>query len=438
MDVSLHEKQHEIYIDPHRFRVVAAGRRFGKSFLAAVLLLVEAARLTKTRSDGVEVDLTLEEVYYVGPTFDQSKKIMWPVLCELGKELIANKQEMMGVITLINGRRISIKGSDRPDNLRGTGLSFVVMDEYAFMREEVWELIIEPQLMRAEGGALFIGTPDGKNHFYDLWQRGQPGAVNKEGVPWETLGWKSFNFSAKANPYLPRSELAAKEASMSRDRYLQEIEADFEAGSGHVLNPSDFRLVDAIPGPGDKYIAIDLAGFTKVEQGKTLVQRDSHAIAIVHAHAGGWCVENIINGQWDVRECALRIVKAFRDYRPIKIGIEKGMAKQAVMPYLEDEMQRLNTFFNVEELSHGNQLKASRISWALQGRAEKGRIQLLRGKDETKWIPEFLQQCSDFPNQLAHDDLIDALAYIDQMADPYYEGPSMETYWEPLDDVSNY
>lgn len=439
MNVTLHERQEQIYVDTSRFKVVAAGRRFGKSFLAAVLLLVEAARTSKIRSDGVEVDLTLEDVFYVGPTFDQSKKIIWPVLLELGKDLIASKQEMMGVVTLINGRRISIKGSDRPDNLRGTGLSFVVMDEYAFMREEVWELIIEPQLMRAEGGALFIGTPDGKNHFYKLYQRGLPGAMNeKTGTPWSELGWKSWNFSSTENPYLPVKELSNKIASMSKDRYEQEINANFEAAGGHILRPEDFRLVDAIPGPGDKYIAIDLAGFTKAEQGKTLVQRDSHAIAVVHSHAGGWCVENIINGQWDVRETALRIVKAFRDYRPVKIAVEKGVLKAAVMPYLEDEMARLNTYFNVDEVSHGNQLKAARISWALQGRAEKGRIQLLRGKDETKWIPEFLQQCSDFPNQLAHDDLIDALAYIDQIADPYYDGPLTETYWEALDDVSNY
>lgn len=438
MNITLHARQEQIYVDDSRFKVVAAGRRFGKSFLAAVLLLVEASKTEKTRSDGVTIDLTLEEVYYVGPTFDQSKKILWPVLNEIGHELIASKQEMMGVLTLINGRRISIKGSDRPDNLRGPGLSFVVMDEYAFMREEVWEIIIEPMLMRAEGGALFIGTPDGKNHFYELYQRGLPGALNSKGVPWASLGWKSWNFSSTENPYLPRAELAAKQDSMSKDRYEQEINANFEAVGGRVLNPGDFVLVNAIPGPGEKYIAIDLAGFTKAEQGKTLVQRDEHAIAIVHSHAGGWCVESIIHGQWDVRECALRIVKAFRDYRPVAIGIEKGMAKAAVMPYLEDEMHRLNTYFNVEDLSHGNQLKAARISWALQGRAEKGRIQLLRGKDETKWIPEFLQQCSDFPNQLAHDDLIDALAYIDQIANPYYDGPSMETYWHPLDDVSHY
>jgi hypothetical protein len=431
LDVTLHPRQLEIFEDDHRFKIVAAGRRFGKSFLAAVLLLVEASKTEKVRSDGVWVDLTLEEVFYVGPTFDQSKKIMWPVLIEIGRELIASKQEMMGVITLINGRRISIKGSDRPDNLRGTGLSFVVMDEYAFMKEEVWELIIEPQLLRSEGAALFIGTPDGKNHFYDLYLRG----ISTD-PKWNE--YRSFHFPSSDNPYLPQSEIAKKKDALSRDRFAQEYEADFESGGGAVLNPHDFKIVEYIPGHGDRYIAIDLAGFEKVEGGKTLARLDEHAIAVVLNHSGGWCVENIIHGQWDTRETALRIVKAYRDYRPIKIGIEKGMAKNAVLPYLEDEMQRLGTFFNIEDLTHGNQKKTDRIAWALQGRSEKGRVQLLKGKDWQQWIPHFLQQCADFPNQLAHDDLVDALAYIDQIADPWYDGPSMESYWEPYDNVSMY
>lgn len=378
------------------------------------------------------VDLLFEEVWCVGPTFEQEKRIMWPVLLELGRDLIAHKHEQTGVLTLVNGRRVAVKGSDRPDNLRGSGLSAVVLDEYAFMKPEVFDVIILPQLARTEGCAMFIGTPDGKNHFHDFWLRGQPG--NEEKWP----DWKSWHFPTLDNPYIPTTEIAMAKEAMSSDHFRQEFMADFESGTGHYLNPHDFVVVNEIPGAGDTYIAIDLAGFEKVEQGKTLARRDEHAIAVVHNHASGWCVREIIHGQWDTRECALRIVKAFRDYKPIKIGIEKGMAKQAVMPYLEDEMMRLNTFFNVEELSHGNQLKADRISWSLSGRAEKGRIQLLNGKEGSKWIPLFLQQAADFPNQLAHDDLIDALAYIDQLADPFYDGPGLETYWEPLDSLTYY
>lgn len=431
MQVNLHARQEQIYLDNHRFKVVAAGRRFGKSYLAAVIMLVEGAKNTKVRSDGVEVDLILEEVWCVGPTFEQEKRIMWPVLQELGSELIAHKHEQTGVLTLINGRRVAVKGSDRPDNLRGSGLSAVVLDEYAFMRPEVFDLIIQPQLIRTEGTAMFIGTPDGKNHFHEFWLRGQ----SKE-PKWDD--WMSWNFPSVDNPYLPVSDINRAKDSMSTDHFRQEFMADFDSGTGYVLRPEDFKLVTELPGPGDTYVAIDLAGFEKVESGKTLARRDEHAITIVHAHQGGWCVREIVHGQWDTRETALRIVRAFRDYKPLKLGIEKGMAKAAVMPYLEDEMSRLNTFFNVEDLSHGNQLKADRIAWAIQGRAEKGRIQLLNGKNGGLWIPQFLQQAADFPNQLAHDDLIDSLAYIDQLADPYYDGPSVDTYWEPLDSLTMY
>lgn len=424
MEITLHARQAEVFHDPTRFKVCAAGRRFGKSFLAAAVLFVEGSKTRKVRSDGVEVDLSLEEVYYVAPTFEQGKKIMWPLLKKLGAALISQKYENTGELVLVNGRRISLKGADRPDSLRGVGLSYVVLDEYAFMKEEVWELIILPALARVEGGALFIGTPDGKNHFWELYVKGHTGDPD----------WKSFHFHSSDNPHLPKKEIEAARDRMSADRFRQEMEASFEGGSGVLLTRDMLPVVTDVPYPHDRYIAVDLAGFEKVEGGRKLKKLDDHAIGVVAVHAGGWCIEDLIFGKWDTRETALRIVKAFRDYRPVKLGIEKGMAKNAVMPYLTDEMARLNTYFEVQELSHGNQRKTDRIAWALQGRAEKGRIQLL----QAPWNKVFIEQAEDFPSPLAHDDLIDAIAYIDQLADPWFEGPEMIDDWVPLDDVSGY
>ena len=425
MKISLHDRQAEIFYDETRFKVVAAGRRFGKSYLAAVTLFVEAAKTEKLRSDGVWVSLALEEVYYVAPTFDQGKKILWPLLKELGQDLIRNKWENTGELELINGRRICIKGSDRPDTLRGVGLSYAVLDEFAFMKEEVWEVIIRPALARTEGGALFIGTPDGKNHFWKLFQDGLNGRDNE---------WKAWHFPSVDNPFLPTSEIESAKRSMSTDRFRQEFEASFEGGSGVVLRREMFTLLDRRPDVGDFYIACDLAGFEPTEGGRKLKRLDDHAIAVVLNHSGGWCIEEIIHGQWDTRETALRIVKAFRDYRPTRLGIERGMAKNAVMPYLTDEMQRLGTFFAVEELTHGNNRKTDRIAWALQGRAEKGRLQVVRGA----WNKEFFEQAEDFPSPLSHDDLLDAVAYIDQLADPWMDGPDSYDDWQPLDAVAGY
>lgn len=424
MDVSLHDHQLEIFNDPHRFKVVAAGRRFGKSFLAAACLYFEAAQTTKIRSDGVEVDLTLEKVYYVAPTYTQGKEILWPVLKELGGNLIAQTYENEATIRLVNGRTISIKGADKPDSLRGTGLSYVVLDEYAMMKPECWEMIIVPQLARSEGKALFIGTPDGKNHFYKLWHHAM-----HSGDP----DWKGFTYSSKNNPFLPKKEMEMLAQNMSREKYRQEMEASFESGGGTIMTAEMFQFREAPQ--GDYYIACDLAGFTSVEGGRKVAKLDDHAIAVVINHPGGWHIKEIIHGQWDTRETALRLVKAFRDYRPMKFGIEKGMAFNAVMPYLNDEMARLGVFFSVEPLTHGNQKKTDRITWALQGRAEKGRISL---EANAPWAREFLEQAQDFPSKLSHDDLLDAVSYIDQLADPFFDGEMQIDEWAPMDDIAGY
>lgn len=426
IEVSLHSRQEEVFYDDSRYKVVAAGRRFGKTFLAAVTLFIEASKNdTIRKSDGEFIDLTLEKVYYVAPTFTQGKEILWPVLKELGSELIEQAYENEASLRLVNGRTIHIKGADRPNSLRGTGLSYVVLDEYAFMKEEVWEMIISPQLSRSEGGALFIGTPDGKNHFYELFNQGNNPLFTE---------WKSWHFGSVENPFLPRAEIEAAEQRMSKERFEQEMMASFDGGSGAVMTAGMFPIIDDIPYPGDYYIAADLAGFQSTEGGRKIKKLDDSAIAVVLSHSGGWCVVDIIHGQWDVRETALRLVKAYRDYRPVKFGIEKGTTYNAVMPYLEDEQNRLNTHFRVEPCTHGNQNKADRIAWALQGRAEKGRIQLQRGK----WNKEFLSQAQDFPSKLAHDDLIDALAYIDQISEPWWEGPDYVEEWEPLDEIAGY
>jgi len=376
----------------------------------------------------VEVDLLLEKVYYVAPTFTQGKEIIWPLLKEIGRELIDQSFEQNATLLLINGRTIAVKGADRPDSLRGTGLSYVVLDEYAFMKEEVWEMIILPQLARSEGGALFIGTPDGKNHFYKTWLGGMTGTAGPE--------WHSWQFGTKDNPFLPASEMDLMTRNMTAQRYSQEIEANFESGGGAYMTRDMFKVLpeNKRPYPGDIYIAVDLAGFESSDGGRKKSRLDDHAIAVVLNHQGGWHIIDIIHGQWDTREASLRIVKAFRDYRPVALGIEKGMARNAVLPYLTDEQNRLHTYFQVHQLTHGNQRKTDRIAWALQGRAEKGRITLEQGE----WNKAFLDQCVDFPSPLSHDDLIDAVSYIDQLADPWFDGDMIVDDWEPLDAIAGY
>lgn len=425
LEIILHDAQTDIFNSDARFRVVAAGRRFGKSYLAAYLLLVEALKREHTGLSGAYYPperMQLKEVYYVAPTEAQARKIMWPLLKELGRNVIATTHENTATCTLINGRRISIKGADRPDSLRGVGLSFVVLDEYAFMKKGVWDAILRPALSDVEGRALFIGTPEGENHFYDTFME-----AKTKGYPM----WQAWQFMSLDNPTLARDEIAAAKDQLSEQLFAQEYEASFSAESGEIFQAEWWIKDENEPTEGEYYIAVDLAGFANVGslKKKELKIRDESAIAVVKVSRGGWWVKEIIHGQWDVRETALKIMKAYRDHRPVRLGIEKGMAKNAVMPYLEDEMKRLDVYFTPFELTHGNEKKFDRIRWALQGRAEKGRIILNSGE----WQRRFIKQAADFPSSLAHDDLLDAVAYIDQLASVVYFN-DMVHHEEPMYD----
>lgn len=440
MEIYLHEKQSILDADDHRFQVVAAGRRFGKSYFAAYKLFTAAAETHKVRSDGTEIDLTNEVVYYVGPTFKQARENLWEVCMQMGQGLIASVRQNEGEIKLSNGRLIRFKGADDPDSLRGVGLHYVVMDEYAFMKPSVWEYIIRPALGRAEGGGLFIGTPDGKNHFYEMWNAARAGVDPSSGKPSDE--WKAFQFRSADNPHITRNEMEAMAGGLSQDAQKQELEANFEATGGKVFNYNMFprRICTA---SGGYVIACDLAGFSKNEgKNKSKVVLDDHAICVAKVHDNGWHIERIYHGKWDVRETALRIIKAWRDYGNPPVGIERGMSKNAICGedgrsgYLVELMHKYG-YFEVFPLTHGNQRKEDRIKWALQARAETGKITLEPDDhlpQEEKWVDKFLSQAVDFPNPLAKDDLLDAVSYVEQLSTNAVVWPTyIEDDWVPHD-----
>lgn len=413
LDVQLLPWQQEVFSDPARFKVVAAGRRTGKSRLAIWCLLINALQATKGH------------VFYVAPTQGQARDILWNDLLELGKDVITSSHINNLQVKLINGATISLKGADRPETMRGVSLKYLVMDEYADMKPEVFEQILRPALTDQKGGALFIGTPMGRNHFYDLYN---DGADENDG----TL--KSWHFTSYDNPLLDPAEIDIAKKNMSSYSFRQEYMASFEAGGSEMFKEDWVKFSDKAPEVGDYYIAIDLAGFE--EGGNKLKNKrlDETAIVIAKVNENGWYVENIIHGRWDLKETAAKIFNAVRDYRPVAVGIERGIAKQAVVSPLADLMKQHQRFFQIQELTHGNQKKTDRVMWALQGRFENGRITLNKGE----WNVTFLDQLFQFPNKLVHDDLIDALAYIDQIANVAYFVDYEEDTYEPLDEISGF
>ena len=414
LKVELLPWQQEVFEDSSRFKVIAAGRRTGKSRLAAWKLIIEGLQCKRGH------------VFYVAPTQGQARDIMWQTLLEVGHPVIASSHINNLQIKLVNGATIALKGADRPETMRGVSLSFLCMDEYADMKPEVWEQILRPALADQKGDAMFIGTPMGRNHFYDLFQYASIS---------EDEQWKGWHFTSYDNPLLDEEEINAAKKSMSAFSFRQEFMASFEAAGGELFKEEHIQFSEEEPDEGQFYIAVDLAGFADVQSATTKTNRlDQTSIAVVKAGTEGWWVADIIHGRWGVEKTARKIFDAVRDYQPVAVGIEKGALKNAVYPYLNDIMKANQRFFRVEELTHGNKRKIDRIVWALQGRFEHGKITLNKGE----WNTEFLDELFQFPNKLVHDDLIDSLAYIDQLAQVAYAIDYEEEEYELTDYYSGY
>ena len=205
--------QSSIFTSPARFRTVVAGRRFGKTFLSTIEIL-KAAIGGKNRN-----------VWYIAPTYGSAKEIAWNMLIHtIPDEYIYKTNETALTIKLINGSAIALKGAEKPNNLRGRALDFVVLDEFADMRPETWNEVIRPSLSDRQGSALFIGTPKGRNHFYDIWAEG----LN------EKKSWESFQYTTIDGGNVPPEEIEQARNDLDERTFNQEYCAEFVTYSGLI------------------------------------------------------------------------------------------------------------------------------------------------------------------------------------------------------------
>ena len=363
---------------------------------------------------------------YVAPTQGQARQIIWDVLMDLGREVISSSHVNNMDITLVNGAKIYVRGSDRPDTLRGVSLTYLVLDEVADIKSETWEKVLRASLSDKKGSALFIGTPKGRNWFYDMYNQGLE-EVDKD--------WKSWHFTTKDNPLIDPDEIEGARKSLSSFAFKQEYEASFDNAGTDVFKEAWLKYGEE-PAYGSYYIAIDLAGFENINNSAERKKRlDKTAIAVVKVdEEGEWFVQKIETGRWDVQDTARRILKNIAEFKPLAVGIERGSLKNAVLPYLSDLMRSNNVYCHIQDLTHGNKKKTERVIWALQGRFEHGKVVLNEDEDWEDFKDEFLM----FPTPQVHDDLIDALSYIDQLAVTSYFSDDNSDEYEPLDIISGY
>jgi hypothetical protein len=410
--------QLKVWQSKKRFKVLACGRRVGKSNFA----------IKKTLAEGVAAPKG-SAVVYVAPTQSQARQICWDALLDEGKDVIKSAHVNSMDITLVNGVKIHVRSAENPDTLRGLKLYFAVIDEAAFIKDDtIWTKIIRPALSDLEGEAILISSPSGRNWFYDLFKYAESG---------DDEDWEAYHFTTYDNPTIKPKEIEAAKKSLSSFVFRQEFEASFAtAGSG--LFKEEWIKFSEEPAQGSYYIAIDLAGFEDVSKNASASKKrlDQTAIAIVKVtDDGNWWVKKIEAGRWDIQATALKILQAIREYQPIAVGIERGALKNAVLPYLSDLMRKNNCYAHIQDLTHGNKKKVDRVIWSLQGRIEHGRLSLNCDENFDELVDEMLM----FPSAGVHDDLIDALSYIDQLAvTSYFDGDDDQDDWEVLDVISGY
>jgi hypothetical protein len=258
----LSEPQKAIVNSRKRFKVVIAGRRFGKTTLAIRELCFHA------KEPNVNV-------WMIGPTYRSIKMVAWKQLKHklLDLRWVEKINESSLEITLKNGSSIALKGSDAPDSLRGAKLAFCAIDEIADCDPDLFPEVIRPALADSEGGALIIGTPKGKNsHAYELFCMSQD----------HPDSWESFQYTTAQGGFVKQTELDAAKVEMDERTYRQEFEATWETFSGVIAyNFSREHNIKVLPDPDTKILHIGLDFNTSpctaaifVQQGKEMYQID--------------------------------------------------------------------------------------------------------------------------------------------------------------------
>ena len=220
----LSQAQKRVAESDARFRVVCAGRRFGKSILA----IREMAKFARVPN---------KKIMYCAPTYGMARNIIFEPLKEKLRELrwVKKINETRMEIQLVNGSIIMLRGAENYDSLRGTGVDFLVMDEMADIRPEAWTEVLRPTLsaQNPPGSAMFVSSPKGMNHFKDLYDLGK---TQKE--------WKSWSFTTLEGGNVPAEEIEAAKNDLSEKVFRQEYLATFETYSGLVYY--NFSLEDNV------------------------------------------------------------------------------------------------------------------------------------------------------------------------------------------------
>lgn len=224
--MKLSKVQKQVSQDQNRFRILAGGRRLGKSYLA----MNEMAKFARFPD---------QRILAVAPTYKQCKNIWWNDLkgMMIEKNWVKKINESELQITLVNGSTITLRSSENYDALRGAKYNFIVLDECADMKPDVWFQVLRPTLSDTGGHALFISSPKGRNWFYDLWCEG------------EKDNYSSYQFTTIDGGFVPEAEVEQARSDLDSRTFEQEYEAQFVSYAGVIYYAFADQNIKAYPDP---------------------------------------------------------------------------------------------------------------------------------------------------------------------------------------------
>lgn len=377
---ALHENQEPIARDQSRFIVVSAGRRFGKTRLG----------VTKCTERGLEG----KRAWWVAPTYPLGA-VGWRLSKWLARQIPGTAiKESVRMIVYPGGGTSQVKSADHPDSLRSEGLDLAVVDETAHIAKfsEVWEQALRPALSDRKGGALFISTPKGFNHFYELYKKAANGS-----------GWAAYQYPTWENPYIDPAEIEVAKLELPSLIFRQEYGAEFVQLLGALFQREWFleRLIDDEP-PGIRWVRYWDLAVTEKKTGDFTV-----GAKVGMMRDGIVVIADIVRGRWEWPD-ALKVIAetAKSDGANVQQGIESvGVQKGAYQTLMRDP-----GLVGIALRPIGVQKDKLTRAMPLLARAEAKNIALVRGA----WNKPFIDEACAFP-ETKHDDQVDAVSGAMQM-----------------------
>ena len=381
----LHEAQQTVKDDPARWKILCAGRRFGKSRLGVQLCLEQAL-------DG-------GRVWWVAPTFAIAR-VGWrdvvAAASEFPKEAGVNIKIGDMEVTFPSGGSISVKSADNPQRLRGEGLNYLVMDEAAFVREETWTEVLRPTLTENKGSALFISTPIGMdNWFYHLWEKAETAEE-----------WARFQFPTVANPIIDPAEVESAREDLGELVFAQEYLAEFISEGAQIFRSSWFNYykegVGTLWADGKKYKINELQRFATVDLAVSTKESADYTVVSVfgyHADDDKLFMLDMFRDRVEAPDIVPQIERMVGIHNLEWVGIERAGYQLAIVQFARRQGIR------IKEL-RADKDKRSR-ALPLSAKMERGLVYFPKNAD---WVSEVERELLTFPIGV-HDDIVDTLAY---------------------------